>query len=112
MHATKVKPTILGGVSRGFRSRFLDSGAQSTFFYHLKKCTLDKSVHFWVPSVFEGPSVPMLKEVFRNVPNSYTEKSESGFADVAVREYQYRDLVRMSKERKSEVLSQLDVDWQ
>ena len=63
-------------------------------------------------SVFEGPSVPMLKEVFRNVPNSYTEKSESGFADVAVREYQYRDLVRMSKERKSEVLSQLDVDWQ
>ena len=35
-HDPTVYPTILGGVSRGFWSPFLDWGAKSAIFWHLK----------------------------------------------------------------------------
>ena len=35
-HEPNVYPTILGGVSRGFWSPFLDLGIQSAIFWHLK----------------------------------------------------------------------------
>ena len=35
-HEPSVYPTILGGVSRGFWNPFLDQGAQSAIFWHLK----------------------------------------------------------------------------
>ena len=39
-----VYPTILGGVSRGFWSPFLDRGAQSAIFWHLKTGTFGRHV--------------------------------------------------------------------
>ena len=48
-HDPTVYPTILGGVSRGFWSPFLDRGAQSAIFWHLKTGTFAKSAHFQVP---------------------------------------------------------------
>ena len=60
MHATNVKPTILGGVSQGFWSRFLGSGARSPIFCHLKKGTFDKSAHFCVPKM--GLKLPESKK--------------------------------------------------
>ena len=68
MHATNVKPTILRGVSRGFWSRFLDSGAQSPIFCHLKKGTFDKSAHFWVPK--NGTSSAQIKEPTPETPRN------------------------------------------
>ena len=44
-HEPNVYPTILGGVSKGFWSPFLDLGARSTIFRHLKKGTVDKLLH-------------------------------------------------------------------
>ena len=38
-----VYPTILGGVSRGFRSPFKDLGARSAIFWHLKTGTFAKN---------------------------------------------------------------------
>ena len=38
-HDPNVYPTILGGVSRGFWSPFLDWGARSAIFWHLKTGT-------------------------------------------------------------------------
>ena len=38
-----VYPTILGGVSRGFWSPFIDLGARSATFWHLKRGTFAKS---------------------------------------------------------------------
>ena len=38
-HEPNVYPTILGGVLRGFWSPFLDLGAQSAIFWHLKMGT-------------------------------------------------------------------------
>ena len=35
-HDPNVYPTILGGVSRGFWTPFLDRGAQSAIFWHVK----------------------------------------------------------------------------
>ena len=37
-----VYPTILGGVSRGFWSLFLDWGARRAVFWHLKRSTFAK----------------------------------------------------------------------
>ena len=44
-HEPRVYPTILGGV-RGFWSLFLDLGARSAIFWHLKTGTFGKSAHF------------------------------------------------------------------
>ena len=49
MHEPNVYPTILGGVSRGFWSPFLDVGAPSATFWHLKTGTFAKSAHFEMP---------------------------------------------------------------
>ena len=38
-HDRNVYPTILGGVSRGFLSPFLDSGTQSAIFWYFKTGT-------------------------------------------------------------------------
>ena len=43
-----VYPTILGGVSRGFWSPFLDLGARSAIFWHLKTGTFAKSVQLQI----------------------------------------------------------------
>ena len=48
-HEPNVYPTILGGVSRGFWSLFLDLGVQSAIFWHLKAGTFNKSARFQVP---------------------------------------------------------------
>ena len=48
-HEPNVYLTILGGVSRGFWSQFLDLGAQSSIFWHLKTETFVKSTRFQVP---------------------------------------------------------------
>ena len=48
-HEPNVYPTILGGVSRGFWSPFLDLGARSAIFRHLKTGTFGKSAPFGVP---------------------------------------------------------------
>ena len=48
-HEPKLYPTILGGVSRGFWTPFLDLGAQSAIFWHLKMGTFAKSAPFQVP---------------------------------------------------------------
>ena len=47
-HDPNVYPTILGGVSRGFWTLFLDWGAVSAIFWHLKTDTFTKSVHWSV----------------------------------------------------------------
>ena len=49
MHETNVYRTILGGVSRGFRTPLVDPGARSLIFWHLKVGTFAKSAHFQVP---------------------------------------------------------------
>ena len=64
MHDPNVYPTILGGVSRGFRSPFLAVGARSAIFWHLKTGTFAKSgvdiwlirFHFWASTkpIFEN----------------------------------------------------------
>ena len=71
MHATNVKPTILGGVSRGFRSRFLDSGAQSPIFWYPKVGTFVESALFQV-TTSSKPS----KMRFENCKTS-TRKTEN-----------------------------------
>ena len=48
-HELRVYPTILGGVSRGFWSPFLDFGARSAIFWHFKMGTFAKSAHFEMP---------------------------------------------------------------
>ena len=48
-HDPNVYPTILGGVSRGFWSPFLDLGARSAIFWHLKTGTFGESARFKVP---------------------------------------------------------------
>ena len=48
-HEPNVYPTILGGVSRGFWTPFLDWGAQSAIFWRLKTGTFAKSARFQVP---------------------------------------------------------------
>ena len=53
MHELNVYPTILGDVSRGFWNPFLDSGARSAIFWHLKTGTFGprakiKSLHIWI----------------------------------------------------------------
>ena len=47
-HEPSVYPTILGGVSRGFWNPFLDQGAQSAIFWHLKRGTFGKSAQLQV----------------------------------------------------------------
>ena len=49
MHDPNVYPTILGGVSRGFWSLFLDLGTRSAIFWHLKTGTFGESAGFQVP---------------------------------------------------------------
>ena len=44
-----VYPTILGGVSRGFWTPFLDWGTQSAIFWRMKTGTFAKSARFQVP---------------------------------------------------------------
>ena len=41
-HDPNVYPTILGGVSRGFWTPFLDRGARSAIFWHVKTGTFAK----------------------------------------------------------------------
>ena len=48
-HEPRVYPTILGGVSRGFWSPFLNWGALSAVFWNLKTGTFGKSARFQVP---------------------------------------------------------------
>ena len=48
-HDPNVYPTILGGVSRGFWTPFLNRGAQSAIFWHLKKGNFAKSARLQVP---------------------------------------------------------------
>ena len=48
-HDPNVYSTILGGVLRGFWTPFLDLGAQSAIFWHLKMGTFAKSVRFEAP---------------------------------------------------------------
>ena len=43
-HDPNVYPTILGGVSQGFLIPFLDLGAPSAIFWHLKTGTFGKSI--------------------------------------------------------------------
>ena len=45
-HEPRVYPTILGGVSRGFWSPFLDLDAQSAICWHLKTGTFGKKKSF------------------------------------------------------------------
>ena len=45
-HEPNVYPSILGGVSRGFWSPFLDFGARSAIFWHFKMGTFGKSARF------------------------------------------------------------------
>ena len=49
MHDPNVYPTILGGVLRGFWSPFLDFGAQSAIFWHLKIGTFGKIAYSRLP---------------------------------------------------------------
>ena len=48
-HEPRVYPTTLGGVSQGFWSPFIDLGALSAIFRHLKTGNFAKSAHFQVP---------------------------------------------------------------
>ena len=45
-HEPNLYSTILGGVSRGFWTLFLDWGARNVFFWHLKTGTFAKSARF------------------------------------------------------------------
>ena len=51
MHETNVYRTILGGVSRGFRTPLVDFSARSLIFRHLKMGTFGESAHFQVPKM-------------------------------------------------------------
>ena len=48
-HEPKLYPTILGGALRGFLTPFLDLGALSAVFWHLKRGTFGESAHFQLP---------------------------------------------------------------
>ena len=48
-HDPNVYSTILVGVSRGLWTPFLDLGARSAIFWHLKMGTFAKSARFQVP---------------------------------------------------------------
>ena len=47
-HELSVYPTILGGVSWGFWSPFLDLGSQSAIFWYLKTGTIAKMAHYFI----------------------------------------------------------------
>ena len=49
-HEPKLYPTILGGVSPGFWTPFLDLGALSAVFWHMKTGNFAKSARFQVPN--------------------------------------------------------------
>ena len=50
-HDPDVYPTVLGGVSRGFLSPFLDSSTPSAIFWHFKTGTFGKSFFLGHPTV-------------------------------------------------------------
>ena len=62
-----VYPTIWGGVSRGFWSPFLDLGARSAIFWHLKMGTLAKSARFQVSKNGTSKERPNLRKDSKNL---------------------------------------------
>ena len=75
-HDPNVYPTILGGVSRGFWTPFLDRGARSAIFWHLKTGTFGKSargVDMWVMRFHFRASIKPIFEshVFRAVSGPF-----------------------------------------
>ena len=60
-HDPNVYPTILGGVSRGFWTPFLDWGAQSVVFWHVKTGTFNifgRVSSQFLKIIFFGPFYP------------------------------------------------------
>ena len=72
-----VYPTILGVVSRGFWSPFLDVGARSAIFWHLKTGTFNKSACFQVPK-----SGTWSAQIFERTPKTSRNTPQNGGVDI------------------------------
>ena len=99
MHETNVYRTILGGVSRGFRTPLVDSSARSLIFWHLKMGTSAKSAHFQVPK----------NETLSAQINQRSPKTFRGFHSVAIGQVKLvgAALARQTGSDEREVTSQL-----
>ena len=80
MHDPNVYPTILGGVSRGFWSPFLDFGARSAIFWHLKTGTFGKRACFQVPSA----------KIFEGTPKTLRNTPQNGGVDIWLIRFHFR----------------------
>ena len=76
-HDPNVYPTILGGVSRGFWTPFLNRVARSTIFWHLKTGTFGKSARFQVPK--NGTSSA---QIFKRTPKTSRNTPQNGGVDI------------------------------
>ena len=83
-HEPNVYPTILGGVSQGFWSPFLDWGAGSAIFLHLKTGTFVKSARFQVPK--NGPSSA---PIYKQTPKTLRNTSQIGGVDIWVMRFHF-----------------------
>ena len=72
-----VYPTILGGVSQGFWTPFIDQGARSAIFWHVKTGTFGKSAHFQVPKIGTS-SAP----IFERTPKTSRNTPQNGWVDI------------------------------
>ena len=89
MHDPNVYPTILGGVSRGFWSPFLDFGARSAIFWHLKMGTFGKSARLQVPKngTSSAQSLQQTPKTPRNTP-------QNGGVDIWIMHFHFRASIK------------------
>ena len=89
MHDPNVYPTILGGVSRGFWSPFLDFGARSAIFWHLKTGTFGKSARLQVPK--NGTSSA---QIFERTPKTPRNTPQNGGVDSWFMRFHFRASIK------------------
>ena len=83
-HEPNVYRIILGGVSRGFRTPLVDSGARSLIFWHLKMGTFGKSAHFQVPKINYGDPGEYSKFPHFGASGEFHSTGDSGVSDDSV----------------------------
>ena len=84
-HEPNVYPIILGGVSRGFWGPFLDLGARSAIFWHLKTDTFGKSARFQVQK--NGTSSAQISE---RTPKTSQNTPKNGGVDIWFIRFHFR----------------------
>ena len=88
-HDSNVYPTNSGGVLQGFWSPFLNLGARSAIFWHLKTGTFGKSAHFKVPK--NGISSDPIKE---QSPKTSRNTPKNGWVDIWVMRFHFRASIK------------------